>query len=314
MSKFATALLGSTLLCTTSYVAYGQDIDLSTLESLIDSPPITQEVESMPTEEEITSIDGFIKAATDGNVDAMYNLGTLYADGDEDFGVEQDYNEAAKWYKMAAESGDTDAQLNLGILYGDGLGVTQSYKEAFKWYLKSAESGNEIAQYNLGVIYSQGKGVEVNYPEAVKWYTKAAESGDPTAKYNLAIIYFQGMPGVEKNLEESFKWTSSAVLDGDEDAYTMLSLPAFEALTAEWYRKRAEQGNLDAQIKIASRYLWGKGIEKDIVKAHMWFNIASSSGDENALASRESVEASMTLEQIDEAQKLAREWRAANGE
>ena len=32
-------------------------------------------------------------------------------------GVEQDYVEAVKWYRLAAEQGNADAQYNLGVAY-----------------------------------------------------------------------------------------------------------------------------------------------------------------------------------------------------
>ena len=32
-------------------------------------------------------------------------------------GVEQDYAEAVKWYRLAAEQGNADAQYNLGYAY-----------------------------------------------------------------------------------------------------------------------------------------------------------------------------------------------------
>ena len=45
-------------------------------------------------------------------------------------GVEQDYAEAVKWYRLAAEQGTADAQNNLGYAYYYGNGVEQDYAEA----------------------------------------------------------------------------------------------------------------------------------------------------------------------------------------
>ena len=36
------------------------------------------------------------------------------------WGVAQDDAEAARWYRLAAEQGDADAQFNLGLMYADG--------------------------------------------------------------------------------------------------------------------------------------------------------------------------------------------------
>ena len=51
---------------------------------------------------------------------ALYNLGSMYFNG---IGVERDYNEALKWFYKAAEQGDIDAMFNIGyIAYRGYLG------------------------------------------------------------------------------------------------------------------------------------------------------------------------------------------------
>ena len=55
-------------------------------------------------------------------------------------------------------------------------------------------------------------------------------------------------------------------------------------------------------------YSKGRGVLQDYVRAHMWFNIAASSGkSENASKNREIVAKRMTPARIEDAQKLARE-------
>ena len=66
--------------------------------------------------------------------------------------VNQDYNEAAKWYRLAAEQGDANAQYVLGVLYENGLGVEQSNTEAAKWYRKAAEQGDTFAAKRLAKL------------------------------------------------------------------------------------------------------------------------------------------------------------------
>lgn len=58
---------------------------------------------------------------------AQLNLGDIYFNGKG--GVEQNYQEAVKWYKLATAQGNVDAQLILGNMYFNGLGVEQNYKE-----------------------------------------------------------------------------------------------------------------------------------------------------------------------------------------
>jgi len=51
----------------------------------------------------------------------------------------------------------------------------------------------------------------------------------------------------------------------------------------------------------------GTGVIQDNVYAHMWWNIAASSGDKDASENRDIVANRMTPSQIETAQRLARE-------
>lgn len=88
---------------------------------------------------------------------------------------------AAAEYLSAIERGDVDAQYNLGLMYANGQGVPQDYIEAAVWYRMAAEQGNANAQYSLGRMYIRGQGVEYDYLQAVKWFGKAAEQGSAEA-------------------------------------------------------------------------------------------------------------------------------------
>ena len=145
--------------------------------------------------------------------------------------------------------------------------------------LLKAEQGHSDAQYNLGYMYYNGEGVVQDYKEAVKWYRKAAEQGDADAQYNLGGMYKNGQ-GVVQNYKEAVKWT----------------------------RKSAEQGDSYAQYNLGNMYYKGKGVPKDYVMAHMYWNLASVDGNKNAIENRDLIAKEMTPSQIEESQKLAREW------
>ncbi len=56
----------------------------------------------------------------------------------------------------------------------------------------------------------------------------------------------------------------------------------------------------------------GQGVPQDYVRAHMWWNLTASTGDEDAIKNRDIVAKQMTPAQIAEARKLARECVAKN--
>jgi hypothetical protein len=76
----------------------------------------------------------------------------------------------------------------------------------------------------------------------------------------------------------------------------------------KWYQKAADQGNASAQFNLGHMYYDGKGVTKNYVKVHMWWNIAGASGNSFAVEGRNTVAKQMTSSQLQEAQKLASEW------
>jgi TPR repeat protein len=80
---------------------------------------------------------------------------------------------------------------------------------------------------------------------------------------------------------------------------------------ARWYREAADQGNATAQYNLARMYGLGQGVSQNYVYSHMWLSLAVANGNgfEIAAKTREALEKLMTPSQIEEAQRLAREWK-----
>ena len=77
-------------------------------------------------------------------------------------------------------------------------------------------------------------------------------------------------------------------------------------------RPLAVQGNAEAQTMLGAMYKYGDGVIKNVVLAHMWYNIANANGNRVASTLRSLIEERMTLEQIGEAQVLALVCLASN--
>ena len=60
----------------------------------------------------------------------------------------------------------------------------------------------------------------------------------------------------------------------------------FATALGEW-QPLAEQGDTDAQYNLGVMYEDGRGVIQDNVYAHMWWNIAASQGDADAVVNRE---------------------------
>ena len=88
-------------------------------------------------------------------------------------------NQTIEKLTINASTGDIEAQFELAQRYAFGNGVEQNYAEAAKWYRKAAEQDYADAQFELARCYDTGCGVRKNDVEAAKWYRKAAEQGHP---------------------------------------------------------------------------------------------------------------------------------------
>ncbi|MFM8233578.1 MAG: tetratricopeptide repeat protein [Holophagaceae bacterium] len=90
------------------------------------------------TNDQFTDLEKLIQQASQGNVDAQYNLGAMYANGQ---GVPQDDVQAVKWTRLAADQEHIKAQFNLGVAYTNGRGVPQDDVQAHMWFNLAAAQG-----------------------------------------------------------------------------------------------------------------------------------------------------------------------------
>ena len=61
-------------------------------------------------------------------------------------GVQQSYEEAVKWYRVAAESGDTMAMGSLAECLHSGRGCTKDATKCAMWLHAAAHLGDEMAR------------------------------------------------------------------------------------------------------------------------------------------------------------------------
>lgn len=153
-----------------------------------------QALEAREAGDHATALRLFTEAAENGVTIAQYNLGVMYFTGSD--GVTQDYQQAYYWTRKAAEQGHINAMLNLGSLYYNQLGVNPSwldfwpttallrnsnFADAASWYAKAAEYDHGEAQYRLATMYQEGTGVSQDKVEALKWALLARDNENDAA-------------------------------------------------------------------------------------------------------------------------------------
>ncbi len=113
--------------------------------------------------------------ADEGNVEAMFCVGQMYANG---FGVAMDDAMAMKWYGQAAGEGHPEALYRLAVMHANGWGVPMNDVPAAGFYRLAAGFGYIPAQSAMGYCYKHGAGVEKDLVKAYMWFAVAAENGD----------------------------------------------------------------------------------------------------------------------------------------
>ena len=125
------------------------------------------------------------------------------------------------------------------------------------------------------------------------------------------------LPLSPESSEDWYEAIISAHADevGPEDIDRDKFNEAFEAFMAGSYDSAYKEFGLLSKTgsSVSPYYLGlmclnGLGVLQDYCRSHMWLNIASSRGHKKARAQLEKLTKSMSVDQLAEAQRLARRW------
>ena len=154
----------------------------------------------------------FLEAASQGSVEANYQLGLLYENLDF---KNSNINVAMSFFSKAADVGHIKSMYELGVLYVGTwetlYGQQKDTIQAVKWFYEAANLGHVESMYKLGLIYTNS-----NKELAREWLQKAANLGDVWSMYSLGCSY----------------------INSDNE------------LSQEWFRKAANKGHKYAQEEL----------------------------------------------------------------
>src|SRR5215471_12775975 len=127
---------------------------------------------------------GAALAQASGEVPAIPSVNAAVRNGE--------FAQAANLLAKSAEAGNVEAQYQLASLYRLGRGLPQDDGLAFKWMKKAAERGHVRAQFNLAKMLLAGRGAPVDVVQAQTWLQKAAAQGYGDATQLLGEISTHG--------------------------------------------------------------------------------------------------------------------------
>lgn len=164
----------------------------------------------------LKAFDQFLIAAKQGHEESMYKVGLYYHKA---LGINQDLNEAIKWYLKAADKKNTNAIYQLGMI--ELMSNNKDMGKVIKYLEEAALLNHPQAQYNLAVVYQKGDGVEINFNKALYYLNQSANAGFANAQYNLGLMHFRG-DGTPKDDKLAFDWWQKAADQGFKPAQELL--------------------------------------------------------------------------------------------
>jgi TPR repeat protein len=164
----------------------------------------------------LEKVENLASIFKESHADIKYNLeqvDAVFSDGL--------YDEAYSMYQELAKAGDVQAMYKLGAMAADGIGMSANMQEALKWWQEAASNGSKVAQYNLGVLYSKGQEVNKDLKTSAEWFSASAKQGFAQAQYALGLMYLQGL-GVKQDVNQGIEWLTRAAEQGDANAIAEL--------------------------------------------------------------------------------------------
>ena len=154
--------------------------------------------------------------------DPNYERLNVAMEGD---GIERDFVEAAKYYKLACELFPNDIEVadsayELAKMYEEGRGVAQNYEVAVRFLNIGVGKYHEDSKFHLACMYEEGRGVAQNLDKAAALFKELTEDEhclDQRAFCRLASMYRNGR-GVPQNKHKALTLLDHECLDNNADA------------------------------------------------------------------------------------------------
>lgn len=235
----------------------------------------------------------YIKYSAILNARQQYNLAALYAEksrfSHEGSGKEgRKYNEvnAILYYEKAAQAGVSEAMKELADYYY----VKEDRNKTIFWYEKWANKGNTEAMLKLASVYEDTKLGASEINKAIYWLEKAANAKNDEALYKLGTIYYEGKGGTKDYLKAKNYFEAYISKKSDQDKSEQLyfnlgwiystlhddtHVPKDNKKAIDYFNKIFKDDTIRAQAvknMIMIYYKGGAGVEKDEVKAELYFD------------------------------------------
>ena len=189
-------------------------------------------------------------------------------------------------FRLSAAAIGLSGLLLTSIAAADGVAGFEAYEKgdyatALKEFMPLAESGQASAEAAVGQMYFEGKGVKPDMKEAARWLEPAASKGIARAQFLLGKLYLTGEGVAAPDPVKAAALTKAA----------------------------ADQGIPEAQVDTCAFYYQGVGVQKDLVQAYLYANLAAQQGSEDSRSILTLLSQDMKPEDVAKGDAAVRAWK-----
>ena len=259
---------------------------------------------SLQAQSDITSLRS---AAEAGNPEAAFDYG--YELTFPETGT-PDYDTGRYWLTQAADADLAYANYVLGQIYLDGIGTEADPDRAraffeLAWQAEDAAAGYALAEL---LLYDY-EGEEAEAFALLDALADDPEFGALARLTQADALFFGSEDAAELSRAVELASTALALDPGLINAHYLLGIAAMEGLGQETdpetaldhWRQGSEGGDTLAMLALADALLDGVAGEADPVEARAWYGVAAAFGEEDALDSLETLDASLPPETLAQA-------------
>jgi TPR repeat protein len=254
--------------------------DLGEASALLESDDLDEEIghsEESPLSAQAMALR---ERADQGDRNSQYDFGCLLRDG---VGVEKNFSESVRYFKMAADQGHSDAQLNCAQLLESG--VEPNLSEAARYYKLAADQGNRDAQMAYALCLQHEKGVTKDSSEMARYWKLGADQDSADCQLSYGWCLFTG-DGVVKDASEAARYFKLSADGNNPDGQNCFgcclacgigvkrNLP--EAV--RYFKLSADMGNADGQGNFGLCRFLGLGMEQNENEGVEYFKRSADKG------------------------------------
>lgn len=221
--------------------------------------------------------DWLTEAVIRGNSSAgqlLFEVGML-------FFQHQDYERAAKCFKVLADRGSAKSCLHLGFIYRDGRGRQRDVRKAFDYFNEAYQLGEVKGAFFAGLmILPDAYRYEEAKEAAIEWLSIAADGGIAEAGRYIGLLLCDNVP--EHNVE-ALQWFLKAIKGGDVRSMVYASdlylggvgVRRNEKIAVALLHRAAELGDSKANMILGDMYASGTYVEKNRTLARKYYDQAN---------------------------------------